>query len=108
MIAFRVLMDGSSVGAQQATLIRQICCSKDLNRVLDKPLVAPVESNGREDSIVAQESWEAYLKRNQSQIVDLFQGQLKSTVRFACCQQCASLQSVCTTILTCSTCSLRC
>lgn len=38
------------------------------------------DSDGRPDVVVAEEAWSAYLMRNQSIIVDLFQGQLKSTL----------------------------
>jgi len=51
-----------------------------MNRVLQKPYVETVESNGRPDDVVANEAWEAHQKRNKSVIVDLFQGQFKSTV----------------------------
>jgi len=58
---------------------------EDLNRVLQKPATAPVESNGRPDDVVAAESWERHLQRNRSVIVDNLQGQLKSRV---VCPQC--------------------
>jgi len=51
---------------------------EDLNRVLDKPVTQTVESNGREDAVVAKEAWDTYLMRNQSKIVDTVMGQLKS------------------------------
>jgi ubiquitin C-terminal hydrolase len=51
---------------------------EDLNQVKKKPFTPSVDSNGREDEVVARESWEGHLKRNQSVIVDLMQGQLKS------------------------------
>jgi len=53
---------------------------EDLNRVLDKPYVEAKESDGREDDVVALEAWEGHLCRNDSIIVDNFQGQLKSTL----------------------------
>lgn len=53
---------------------------EDLNRIKDKPLTEQVESNGRPDHIVADEAWSVHKKRNDSIIVDLFQGQLKSTL----------------------------
>jgi hypothetical protein len=53
---------------------------EDLNRVLKKVPTPPVESNGRSDSIVVRESWSVYKVRNQSIVVDLFMGMLKSTV----------------------------
>jgi len=53
---------------------------EDLNRVIEKPYTASVESEGRPDSEVAKLAWDRHLKRNQSIIVDLCQGQLKSLV----------------------------
>jgi ubiquitin carboxyl-terminal hydrolase 4/11/15 len=53
---------------------------EDLNRVLKKPATESVDSKGREDAIVAKESWDRHMMRNQSVIVDKFQGQLKSKV----------------------------
>ncbi|XP_060562624.1 ubiquitin carboxyl-terminal hydrolase 32-like [Ruditapes philippinarum] len=58
---------------------------EDLNRVHDKPYVELKDSDGRPDEIVAQEAWDNHLLRNQSVIVDLFHGQLKSQVR---CKEC--------------------
>ncbi|XP_046415413.1 ubiquitin carboxyl-terminal hydrolase 32 [Neodiprion fabricii] len=59
---------------------------EDLNRVRDAPYVELADSEGREDAQVAQEAWDNHLLRNQSIIVDLFHGQLKSTVRCEHCQ----------------------
>ena len=53
---------------------------EDLNRVKNKPYIELKDSDGRPDAVVAKESWEHHLKRNESIIVDLFQGQLKSTL----------------------------
>mmetsp|Transcript_17960 Transcript_17960/g.28371 ORF Transcript_17960/g.28371 Transcript_17960/m.28371 type:complete len:1182 (+) Transcript_17960:107-3652(+) len=53
---------------------------EDLNQIKKKPATEGVESAGRPDTVVALESWKTYLRRNQSIIVDLFQGQYKSTV----------------------------
>ena len=53
---------------------------EDLNQIVKKPATEAVESNGRQDAIVAAEAWKTYLKRNQSIIVDLMQGQYKSKV----------------------------
>lgn len=58
---------------------------EDLNRIKNKPLTKPVESNGRPDHEVAQEAWGKHLLRNKSIIVDTFQGQLKSRL---VCPQC--------------------
>lgn len=61
---------------------------EDLNRVHVKPYVELKDSDGREDEVVAEEAWENHLRRNQSIIVDLFHGQLKSQVR---CKECGHL-----------------
>ena len=53
---------------------------EDLNRVLKKPATNSVDSNNRPDTVVAAEAWATYKLRNESIIVDLMQGQLKSTV----------------------------
>ena len=53
---------------------------EDLNRVRNKPLTAPVELEGRPDQEVAEESWRVYRLRNNSYLVDHFQGQFKSTL----------------------------
>ncbi|XP_022103734.1 ubiquitin carboxyl-terminal hydrolase 32-like isoform X2 [Acanthaster planci] len=58
---------------------------EDLNRVQEKPYVELKDSDGRPDEEVSQEAWENHLRRNQSVIVDLFQGQLKSQVRCKTC-----------------------
>ncbi|XP_053213920.1 ubiquitin carboxyl-terminal hydrolase 15-like [Panonychus citri] len=54
---------------------------EDLNRVKKKPYIEiKQEIDKRPDSIVAAESWSNYLKRNDSIIVDIFHGLLKSTL----------------------------
>jgi len=56
---------------------------EDLNRVLKKPYVEKPDWNGGSDLELvklASSSWEGYMKRNDSVIVDLFQGQYKSTL----------------------------
>ncbi|KAF8273104.1 hypothetical protein EI94DRAFT_1769417 [Lactarius quietus] len=56
---------------------------EDLNRVLKKPYVEKPDWHGGgnlELVKLAQSSWEGYMKRNDSVIVDLFQGQYKSTL----------------------------
>ena len=67
---------------------------EDLNRVQKKPYVEDVEVSTvgkdgtvttRKEEHVAAEAWGNYLKRDRSIIVDIFQGQLKSSVR---CTQC--------------------
>ena len=59
---------------------------EDLNRVKLKPYVEDVESDGsKDDADVAALSWSGYLLRNRSVIVDLSQGQLRSTLRCLTC-----------------------
>lgn len=58
---------------------------EDLNRVQQRPYVEIKDSDGRPDETVAAESWHGYLRRNKSVVVDLFQGQLKSTVMCRSC-----------------------
>jgi hypothetical protein len=58
---------------------------EDCNRVTTKPYRSLPDSAGRPDAVVAQESWEAHLARNQSRVIDYFCGQYKSTV---CCTEC--------------------
>ncbi|CAM9309721.1 unnamed protein product [Chrysoparadoxa australica] len=58
---------------------------EDLNRVRNKPYVPAVESAGRADAVVAEESWQRYLMRNDSVIVDNCQGLLRSHVTCPAC-----------------------
>lgn len=56
---------------------------EDLNRVLKKPYVEKPDWEGGGDMdliMLATRSWEGYKKRNDSVIVDLFQGQYRSTL----------------------------
>merc|ERR1719283_563735 len=53
---------------------------EDLNRIKQKPYVEMSDSDGKPDSEVAMEAWENYKKRNDSVILDIFHGLLKSTV----------------------------
>lgn len=51
---------------------------EDLNRVKVKPYTETKDYDGRPDEVVAKESWELFLLRNKSIIVDLMYGQYKS------------------------------
>lgn len=51
---------------------------EDLSRVADRPYIENPDSEGRTDEELAALYEEAFKKRNQSIIVDLFQGLLKS------------------------------
>lgn len=48
---------------------------EDLNRIKKKPYVELKDSDGRPDADVANEAWAGYRARNDSFIVDTFQGQ---------------------------------
>src|SRR6202012_4331452 len=64
---------------------------EDLNRILKKPYVEKPEWEGggpRELMELAQKSWDGYMMRNDSVIVDLFQGQYKSTL---ICPECSKV-----------------
>lgn len=65
---------------------------EDLNRVLKKPYVEKPEWQGggaKEFLKLARDSWEGYVMRNDSVIVDLFQGQYKSTL---VCPECSKVR----------------
>ncbi|KAG8557256.1 hypothetical protein GDO81_018384 [Engystomops pustulosus] len=51
---------------------------EDLNRIQNKPYTETVDSDGRPDEEVADEAWLRHKMRNDSFVVDLFQGQYKS------------------------------
>jgi len=53
---------------------------EDLNRVKQKPYVEMGDGDGKSDAVVAMEAWTNYKKRNDSVILDIFHGLLKSTV----------------------------
>lgn len=58
---------------------------EDLNRVAKKQYTELRDSDGRPDTVVAEEAWSQHLARDHSIITDLFYGQLKSKVT---CQSC--------------------
>jgi hypothetical protein len=51
---------------------------EDLNRIKIKPYTEVKDSNGRPDNEVSADHWDAFSQRNQSVIIDLMYGQLKS------------------------------
>ncbi|XP_058086865.1 ubiquitin carboxyl-terminal hydrolase 8-like isoform X2 [Magnolia sinica] len=53
---------------------------EDLNRVQCKPYIEAKDSDGRPDEEVGNEYWANHLARNDSIIVDLYQGQYRSTL----------------------------
>lgn len=62
---------------------------EDLNMVRIKPTVTDPDSDGSNyrDEDLATISWNNYLKRNNSIIVDLFQGQYRSVVTCLACNK---------------------
>jgi len=52
--------------------------NEDLNRIKDKPYIKIPDSDGRPDNEVSIEQWDAFLQRNDSIMVDLLYGQMKS------------------------------
>ncbi|CAF1407064.1 unnamed protein product [Rotaria sp. Silwood1] len=71
--------------AQELLTILLDAIHEDLNRVINKPLVPPIEDENRPDETIADEYWRGYLSRNDSIIVQLFTGQFKSKTK---CPQC--------------------
>ncbi|VFQ79687.1 unnamed protein product [Cuscuta campestris] len=51
---------------------------EDINRVKHKPYIEAKEENGRPDQEVADEHWQNHLSRNDSIIINLWQGQYRS------------------------------
>ncbi|XP_057545260.1 ubiquitin carboxyl-terminal hydrolase 5 [Amaranthus tricolor] len=60
---------------------------EDLNRVKDKPYVQSRDADGRPDEEVADEYWANHKARNDSIIVDVCQGQYKSTLVCPVCSK---------------------
>jgi len=60
---------------------------EDLNRIKVKPYVEMPDSDGREDADIAREAWENYKLRNDSVILDIFHGLLKSTLVCPTCNK---------------------
>ncbi|XP_065865564.1 ubiquitin carboxyl-terminal hydrolase 8 isoform X2 [Euphorbia lathyris] len=60
---------------------------EDLNRVKSKPYVEAKDGDGRLDEEVADEYWRNHVARNDSIIVDICQGQYKSTLVCPICKK---------------------
>ncbi|EPS63126.1 ubiquitin carboxyl-terminal hydrolase, partial [Genlisea aurea] len=60
---------------------------EDLNRVKHKPYFEAKDSDGRPDEEVADEYWRNHLARNDSIIVDVCQGQYRSTLVCPICRK---------------------
>ena len=67
---------------------------EDLNLVKKKPYVEAPDYEGQPIEQWAKESWDRYLLRNRSVLVDLFMGQFKSTTQ---CPDCKKESVVCDT-----------
>uniref|UniRef100_T1J592 ubiquitinyl hydrolase 1 n=1 Tax=Strigamia maritima TaxID=126957 RepID=T1J592_STRMM len=62
---------------------------EDLNRIKTKPYMQTCpDADNRPDAVIANEAWQLYKKRNDSIVVDLFQGQYKSKL---VCPVCAKV-----------------
>ncbi|VDN97918.1 unnamed protein product [Rodentolepis nana] len=64
---------------------------EDLNRIKEKPYIEDKDADGRPDEEVANEAWSNFKRRNDSIIVDLFYGLLKSTVE---CPKCGHVSVI--------------
>jgi ubiquitin carboxyl-terminal hydrolase 4/11 len=60
---------------------------EDLNRIQKKPYVEMGSHVGKTDVQFAEESWQDHKKRNDSIIVDIFHGLLKSTLNCLVCNE---------------------
>ncbi|XP_073062094.1 ubiquitin carboxyl-terminal hydrolase 5-like isoform X3 [Primulina eburnea] len=60
---------------------------EDLNRVKHKPYIKSKDADGRPDEEVADEYWANHIARNDSIIVDVCQGQFKSTLVCPLCSK---------------------
>lgn len=63
---------------------------EDVNRVTSKPTPITTEIDEKlSDTEKSAESWQRYLRMDNSKIVDIFVGQLKSTLRCTHCGHCS-------------------
>ncbi|KAA8516826.1 hypothetical protein F0562_017356 [Nyssa sinensis] len=60
---------------------------EDLNRVKCKPYIEVKDAEGRPDEVAADEHWQNHLARNDSIIVDVCQGQYRSTLVCPVCKK---------------------
>ncbi|XP_050226704.1 ubiquitin carboxyl-terminal hydrolase 8-like [Mercurialis annua] len=60
---------------------------EDLNRVKSKKYIEAKDTDDRPDNEVADEYWQNHLARNDSSIVDLYQGQYRSTLICHMCKK---------------------
>ncbi|CAD8146432.1 unnamed protein product [Paramecium octaurelia] len=60
--------------------------NEDVNQIKKKPYLIVPSSKGREDLVVAIESWDVHSQRNQSIVTQLFQAQFKSKIECPNCK----------------------
>lgn len=58
---------------------------EDLNRVRKRPYIEDEDSDGTNDEGASIQAWQNYLLRNRSIVVDLFQGQLRNSMKCSVC-----------------------
>jgi ubiquitin carboxyl-terminal hydrolase 4/11/15 len=63
---------------------------EDLNRIIKKPYIELPDFDGMKDAEIAKRSWDYHRARNDSVIVDLFQGQFKSRL---ICEECRNVST---------------
>ena len=64
--------------------------NEDLNRVKTKPEPSPeLDSDGKQDTEVAEAAWTQHLARHRSPVTDIFCGQLRSSVTCTRCGYCS-------------------
>jgi hypothetical protein len=71
---------------------------EDLNRVRERPYMPDLQLEGLSDHEAADRAWEYHHRRNDSIIVDLFQGQFRSQVTCPDCQKvrwCDARDAIC-------------
>ena len=61
---------------------------EDLNRAKETPSNKEITGNGKDDIAVSNFAWEKFKESNDSIIVDLFHGQLKSSIQCPECGKC--------------------
>jgi hypothetical protein len=64
------------------------CIHEDLNRVKKRPYFENVFGDGSNDTAIAHEAWDRYKRRNDSFVVDTFQGHMRSRVS---CTECKNV-----------------
>eukprot|EP01130_Rhizamoeba_saxonica_P003672 TRINITY_DN1530_c0_g1_i1.p1 TRINITY_DN1530_c0_g1~~TRINITY_DN1530_c0_g1_i1.p1 ORF type:complete len:1288 (-),score=325.60 TRINITY_DN1530_c0_g1_i1:25-3888(-) len=77
-------------GFQQQDAQEMLSClldklHEDLNRVIEKPYFPGVDTDDKSVQEIAEESWDQFYARNQSIIVDIFHGLMKSELECETC-----------------------